>query len=291
MFLAQCAHRRSHATIVLALATSLVSCGKPAPEAPKVAETSPPKVATTPTAPAPASPAHGAQPHWGYTGEAGPQAWGGLSPDFETCGTGLAQSPINIVGAGTAATTPAALDLAADEVPADVVNNGHTIQVNYSAGSTLRVGESTYHLKQYHFHSPSEHAVDGRQFPMEMHLVHASDAGKLAVVGVLIEEGAENAAFEPVWSRLPAQAGTPTPLADVAGEVEDLLPANRACHAYDGSLTTPPCSEGVSWFVMATPVQLSKEQIAAFTAIVSGNNRPVQDLHGRVLTAQDLAED
>jgi carbonic anhydrase len=173
---------------------------------------------------------------------------------------------------------------------ADTVNNGHTIQVTYTEGDTLTVGDTGYELVQYHFHAPSEHTVAGKHFPMEMHLVHRSAAGALAVVGVLIEEGAANAAFDPIWSTLPKGKGAESHLEHVKVDVDDLLPKTRTVWRYDGSLTTPPCSEGVKWLVMTTPVALSAAQIAAFTAVVEPNSRPVQPRNGRVIATDRVAE-
>ena len=236
-------------------------------------------------------------PHWSYAGEAGPSAWGRLSPDFATCASGRSQSPIDIGETSSAdlpelraAFRPAELRIAHTEHVADAVNNGHTIQVTYTPGDSLTVGDTSYELAQYHFHAPSEHTLGGKYSPMEMHLVHKSPANGLAVVAVLIEEGAANAAFDPVWSNLPKSKGIETHLEHVKVNVDDLLPKARTSYRYDGSLTTPPCSEGVQWLVMTTPVALSAAQISAFTSIVHANNRPVQPLNDRVV-ATDLVRE
>jgi len=247
---------------------------------------------------APEPPAHGhGAPHWTYSGEEGPAHWAALSPGFSACAEGRRQSPVDIRATSSASLPklrsdfgPAALRIAHHEHVADSLNNGHTIQVSYSPGETLTVGDATYDLVQYHFHSPSEHTVEGKQYPMEMHLVHQSASGGLAVIGVLFEEGAHNAAFDPVWSNLPKSKGTQIHLEHVKVDVDALLPPTRTTYRYDGSLTTPPCSEGVKWFVMTTPVQLSAAQIAAFTALVKDNNRPVQPLNGRVVATDGIAE-
>ena len=176
---------------------------------------------------------------------------------------------------------PASLRILHQEHVADAINNGHTIQVNYSEGDTLTVGDSAYQLAQYHFHAPSEHTIDGRHFPMEMHMVHTNADGHLAVIGVLIVEGAHNPAFDPIWTNLPAKTGTEHHLEHIKVDVDSLLPVERTTYRYDGSLTTPPCSEGVKWFVMTNPIALSKAQIAAFTVLFPHNVRPVQPLNGR----------
>jgi carbonic anhydrase len=227
-------------------------------------------------------------PHWGYGAEHGPAEWGELCPEFSACGSGRSQSPIDLTGATSStlaalATSyaPAKLSIVHHEHQADVVNNGHTVQVNYPGGSSLTLEGQTYGLLQYHFHSPSEHTLEGKHFPMEMHLVHKAADGKLAVIGAFIEEGAANAAFEPVWANLPKEKGVEVHLAHVEVDVDALLPKDRTTYRYDGSLTTPPCSEGVKWFVLANPVALSSAQIAAFRAIVKDNNRPTQPVNGR----------
>lgn len=236
-------------------------------------------------------------PHWSYEGEHGPADWGGLCPEFSTCGTGRSQSPIDITGATSATLpgvktsyVPAELRIVHHEHVADVLNNGHTVQVNYPAGSTLVLGEESFALVQYHFHSPSEHTLEGQQFPMEMHLVHKSEQGKLAVLGVFIEEGAANPAFEPVWANLPKSKGAEVHLEHVTVDVDDLLPSERTTYRYEGSLTTPPCSEGVQWMVLGTPVALSAGQIGTFRALVAGNNRPIQPRNGRELVTDHVAQ-
>jgi carbonic anhydrase len=247
--------------------------------------------------PPPAPPAAAAEPpHWDYGVEHGPAAWGTLAGQYATCGTGQAQSPIDIVGAApatslpalAAANRPAALRIIHHVHKADVVNTGHSIQVSYTDGDTLTVGADKYALIQYHFHSPSEHQVRGDSFPMEMHLVHKSSDNRLAVVGVLIREGRANGAFDPVWSQLPATKGAEVVHDSVMVDVDDLLPRTRTSYRYDGSLTTPPCSEGVKWFVLTTPIELSASQIAAFRAVLVGNNRPVQPLNGRVIATDQV---
>jgi carbonic anhydrase len=231
--------------------------------------------------------------HWSYRGEGGPGSWGTLAPEYATCASGRSQSPVDIGKTSPvqrSAFPAAQLRIGHTEHVADTINNGHTIQVTYTQGDTLTVGDTGYELAQYHFHAPSEHTVAGKHFPMEMHLVHKSAAGAVAVVGVLIEEGASNAAFDPVWSTLPRKTGAESHLEHVKVNVDDLLPRTRAVWRYEGSLTTPPCSEGVQWLVMTTPVRISAAQIAAFTAIVEPNNRPVQPLHGRVVATDRVPE-
>jgi carbonic anhydrase len=217
--------------------------------------------------------------HWSYEGESGPEHWGDLSPDFAACAAGVEQSPIDIpVGA------PVNLaDIAFSYQPSavNIFNNGHTIQVNYDQGSSITLDGSTYYLAQFHFHAASEHAVGGAHDPLELHLVHRNAQGGLAVVGVLLKAGAENAAYAPVFQNLPPQESQPTPVAGATVDASKLLPAQRTYWRYNGSLTTPPCTEGVKWLVMNTPVELSDAQIAAFTTIFKNDARPVQPFHSR----------
>jgi carbonic anhydrase len=229
------------------------------------------------------------KPHWGYEGEAGPEHWGSLDPSFAACGEGKSQSPVDIVHADA---TPQDLPNIAfhyQPTAVKIINNGHSIQVNYDPGSYIEVEGTRYDLLQFHFHAPSEHAFDGQLLDMEMHLVHKSAEDKLAVVGVMLKGGAENAAYQPVWDNLPAEEG-PEQVIDLQVNAADLLPAEQLTYRYSGSLTTPPCSEEVSWFMMTTPVELSAEQIAAFEAIYKGNNRPVQPLNEREILVDTSAE-
>jgi carbonic anhydrase len=237
--------------------------------------------------------------HWFYEGEKGPKFWGKLDPEFSLCADGHSQSPVDI-----AKTSPASLPklrakfslselrIVHHEHMADEINNGHTIQVNYSEGATLTIGDSSFELIQFHFHAPSEHTVHGKHYPMEMHYVLRSSSGALAVVGVFIEQGAHNAAFDPIWSNLPTKKGEESHFEHIQVNVDDFLPHNNKglSYRYDGSLTTPPCSEGVKWMVLKTPIQLSAEQIGKFTAIVKGNNRPVQPLRNRVIVTDAVTE-
>jgi carbonic anhydrase len=238
-------------------------------------------------APAPADPV------WSYEGAEGPASWGKLSQKFAACAEGRSQSPVDIAStvAGTETLevktdlAPGTLRIAHHEHVADGINNGHTIQINYEGADELTIGNDTYALVQYHFHNQSEHTVKGRHYPMELHFVHKAASGKLAVVAVFIEEGAHNAAFDPIWNNLPKQKGVETHYPQVKVDVDQMLPKSRTSYRYDGSLTTPPCSEGVRWIIMTEPIQLSAEQIKAFTAIIHDNNRPTQALNGRpVLT-------
>jgi carbonic anhydrase len=276
----------------LALPLAIAGCWTPAPEAPPQAATPPAAPAAMKRAVKPPADA----PHWDYE-EHGPAKWGSLSPAFASCGKGKHQSPIDLHGAKPAKLTqlltsfrPAELRVVHHEHMADVVNTGHSVQVNAPDGDTLTVGEEKFVLLQYHFHSPGEHHVDGRPYPAEMHLVHKAADGRLAVIGVLFEEGAANPALDPIWANLPTSKGEESHLAHLKVDVDDLLPVSRASYRYTGSLTTPPCSEDVTWIVMSTPVTMSAEQVARLRSTLAGNNRPVQPLNRRALVLEGVEE-
>ena len=217
--------------------------------------------------------------HWGYAGEVGPEHWGDLSPDFVACAQGEEQSPVDIPA--TAPINPTGLGFNYQPSSLNIVNNGHAIQVNYDQGSNLEIGGATYPLAQFHLHSLSEHTLDGASTPMELHLVHKDTSGHVAVIGVMIVEGAENPAYEPILAHMPAEEGASQVISGTTISAGDLLPADRNYYRYNGSLTTPPCTEGVQWFVMAAPVALSTGQIAAFQNLYDDNYRPVQPLNER----------
>lgn len=221
----------------------------------------------------------GHAPHWGYTGEAGPAHWGDLSEAYHMCARGTHQSPVDIADGADVEAAPVAMQYR--PTPLKVVYNGHTVQVNYAAGSTLTVDGKTYHLAQFHFHSPSEHTRKGSPFPMEAHLVHKADDGSLAVVGVFLKEGSENPLLARIWPHLSGEVNREVAVEGVAVNVADLLPSEKAYYSYSGSLTTPPCSEGVTWLVMDRSVEVSKAQVERFLDLVNPNARPVQPLHDR----------
>ena len=230
--------------------------------------------------------------HWGYEADNGPDVWSSMKSEWALCAKGREQSPIDITNA-TEIDLPAVGIRLPSEQEVEVLNqagviheldNGHTIQINAKTSEKLTVGDKSYALLQFHFHAPSEHTVDGERFPMEMHFVHQADDGALAVVGVLINEGAENPGITPLWAHLPESPGAETTIEVPAGFAEFIFPeAGNGFYHYDGSLTTPPCSEGVKWYVRKTPTQLSKDQIAAFTSVYDHNNRPLQALGNRAL--------
>lgn len=228
---------------------------------------------------------HDHKAHWSYNGDTGPEHWADLDPAWTVAKSGKNQSPIDL----SSASQPQDLtDLETDYKPTsvDLKNNGHTIVQSYREGSTVSVGDKAYELKQFHFHHKSEHTVDGDSFDMECHLVHANEAGNLLVVGVFIKEGNENSFLKQLWTDMPEVADEATKSAQEIN-VENFLPADLSYYHYQGSLTTPPCTEGVQWYVLAEPVEASADQISKFAKIFPNNNRPVQILFNRRIVLSD----
>ncbi|HSX64028.1 MAG TPA: carbonic anhydrase family protein [Pseudoxanthomonas sp.] len=219
--------------------------------------------------------------HWGYAGEVGPEHWAEFESDFGECTSGRNQSPIDLNNFIEAELPRIAFDYKPGGH--EVVNNGHAIQVNYNPGSKITVDGTDFALKQFHFHSPSENTIRARSFPMEAHFVHADAKGNLAVVALMFEEGASNKLLERVWPQVPASEDEKTELATLVSAA-DLLHANRDYYRYEGSLTTPPCSEGVRWFVLKRPAKASAEQLSLVQKVIGHpNNRPVQSVGARVI--------
>ncbi|WP_163132123.1 carbonic anhydrase [Agarivorans sp. Alg241-V36] len=219
--------------------------------------------------------------HWGYSGHQGPEHWGELAPEFSLCTSGKNQSPINI-----SATTKGQLPSLALNYQAsgnEIINNGHTIQVNYAPGSYLDIAGHQFELKQFHFHSPSENTLRGKSFPLEAHFVHADSKGNLAVVALMFEQGNENQELAKAWSQLPQEAGQKARLATPINGL-NMLPSKHDYYRFNGSLTTPPCSEGVRWIVLKNAVSASKQQINDFSSLMKlPNNRPVQGINARLI--------
>ena len=220
-------------------------------------------------------------PHWSYEGKEDPNHWGSLDPSFATCKMGHNQSPIDISNPTLADLPELKFDYKA--VPLSIINNGHTIMVNYAPGSTLTVGNKTYTLKQFHFHHPSEERINGKGFDMVGHLVHADADGHLAVVAILFRAGDSNPLLETLWKNIPPEKDKTVEVSAISVNVEDLLPSQHGYYTYNGSLTTPPCSEDVQWIVMLAEDTVSKAEIAAFQAKYAKNARPVQPLKGRTV--------
>jgi carbonic anhydrase len=262
-------------TASLVLTVFFVACGSPSQRESK------PDVET------PAEPVTD-EVHWGYEGEIGPEHWADLSPDFALCREGTEQSPIDLVGAvpiegvdverrlGEAVLT---LDQRARVM--DLVDNGHTIQVTTDVPMSLDVGGVHYELIQFHFHAPSEHTINGEYAALEIHFVHKSETGVLAVVGVLVEEGEHDPSWDPILNALPSEPGDARHIEGLDLDLGEFMPTQERYYRYVGSLTTPPCTEGVEWVVMADKERISPEQIAALASHLHDNNRPVQPLGDR----------
>lgn len=219
--------------------------------------------------------------HWGYTGHVGPDAWGHLSPKYKECSQGKNQSPIDIISSVNAHLPP--LTLKYDAASTDIVNNGHTIQLNFAAGNILTIDGIDFELKQFHFHTPSENHIEGKSFPLEAHFVHLDKEGNIAVVALMFQEGEENEVLAKVWEKMPEKSGerSELKLADIA---KALLPKDLHYYRFNGSLTTPPCTEGVRWMVLKTPVSISKEEVEKFKHIMHhANNRPTQPIDARMV--------
>ena len=228
--------------------------------------------------------AHAEEQHheWDYGKQHGPMHWGAIKPEFATCGVGKTQSPVDIRNAQPGKLDPIQFDY--QPTPLRIIDNGHTIQVNYAPGSMITVGDRRYELQQFHFHKPSEERVNGKTYPMVAHLVHKNRDGALAVVAVLLTIGPDNPVVKTLWSKLPKEKEKESAPGNVTIDATALLPKDHtAYYTFPGSLTTPPCSEGVTWFVLVHPGHLSKAQVDRFGKIYSHNARPVQPLNGRVV--------
>lgn len=228
--------------------------------------------------------AHAAKPHivhWGYDGAGGPAHWGGIKQAYQACAAGRSQSPINIESAEAGHLAPLGIHYKVSLI--EMINNGHTVQANYGKGSYITLGTERYDLLQFHFHTPSEHRIAGRSFPMEIHFVHRNARGQLAVIGVLATFGDYNLAAREIWDRLPARAHMKSADTRALINARDLLPDDTKYFRYSGSLTTPPCSEKVNWVVLQKPVHFSDAQISKLHRIVGRNARPAQARNSRYL--------
>ena len=227
--------------------------------------------------------AHAEEGHheWDYGAKHGPGHWGQIKSEFAACKVGKTQSPIDIRHAVHAKLDPIRFDYHA--TPLHIIDNGHTIQVNYGTGSSISIGDQRYALVQFHFHKPSEEKINGKGYPMVAHLVHKNESGALAVVAVMLKEGGTNPLVQTLWTNLPPEKEKERVEEKVTINAAELLPASHAYYTFPGSLTTPPCSEGVTWFVLMNPAELSRSQIARFGKIYNSNARPVQPLNGRTV--------
>ena len=219
--------------------------------------------------------------HWDYSHEFGPTHWGDLSAEFVTCKNGHRQSPIDIRGPHKANLPAIHFDY--KPAPLHIIDNGHTIMINYAPGSFISVAGKKYALQQFHFHRPSEEQINGKNSDMAAHLVHVDKEGHLAVVAVLLQRGAENALVDELWKELPRHKEQEERWDNVQIDASHLLPSDRSYYTFSGSLTTPPCSEHVIWFVLKQPTTVSAKEIERFSALYPNDSRPPQPLHGRVI--------
>lgn len=224
---------------------------------------------------------HPADVHWSYSGNTGPQAWGQLKPEFNTCAIGKRQSPINIEDSYTLQGPAEPLHFSYQPSSGTVVNNGHTVQVNVEGNNTLTVRGSVYQLLQFDFHTPSEEQVNNRSYAMGAHLVHKNAEGQLAVVAVLLDPGEANTLIDKVWTYMPLDVGDEVRLPPGLLNLNELLPKDQRYYQFLGSLTTPPCTEGVLWMVIKQPTQISAAQLRLFQQLYPSNARPVQPVNGR----------
>ncbi len=224
--------------------------------------------------------ADGHAAHWGYNGEGGPEQWGLMKPEFSACANGTRQSPIDIRSGVKVDLEPIQFDYRPTGFR--VIDNGHTIQVNLEGGNSIEIQGRRFDLLQFHFHRPSEERVDGRQFDMVAHLVHKDPEGRLAVVAVLLDRGSVHPLVQAVWNNLPLEKGSEMSARTVI-DMNHLLPQDRRYFTYMGSLTTPPCSEGVLWMVMQQPVPVAVDQINVFARLYPMNARPIQSASGRLI--------
>lgn len=218
---------------------------------------------------------------WDYGDRHGPSHWGDLSPEFVQCQMGHHQSPIDIRDPRIANLPAIQFDYKPS--PLHIIDNGHTIMINYAGGSFMTVGDKRYALKQFHFHRPSEEKINGKGFEMSVHMVHADEHGNLAVVAILLQEGKENALIRLLWSDVPEQKEKEGRFDTIQIDASGLLPTDRSYYTFPGSLTTPPCTENVTWFVLKHTATASSAQIQQFSHLYRNDARPTQPLYDRIV--------
>lgn len=281
------------AITAVVLAGLFISCEQLSKQNPLTSKSSPESVKNETNSKTEESAKH--EKHWDYE-ENGPNKWASLNKDYKLCGEGKRQSPIDITNPKTAELAEVKLNFPSAELKMthrenvkDIDNNGHTIQIDFDdkETDTLKIGDANYKLAQFHFHSPSEHTINGKNAAMEMHLVH-KDGENLAVIGILIEQGTEdNKAFEPIWAKLPEKGKSEE---NIKIDINQFLPKSQTTYRYDGSLTVPSCGENVKWIVFTEPIQMSAAQIGKFKGLVKKNNRPTQQLNGRTVQTDRIEE-
>lgn len=222
------------------------------------------------------------EPHtWDYGEALGPSHWGDLKPEFVTCKIGHHQSPIDI--RNPTKTALPSIHFEYKPSPLHIIDNGHTIMINYASGSALSVGGKRFELKQFHFHIPSEEKINGKGFDMSVHLVHVDEAGKLAVVAVLLQQGKDNPLVRQLWNDLPKEKEKEEFFDQIQVDASRILPSDLTYYSFSGSLTTPPCSEDVTWFVLKNPTTVSPAEIKQFSELYRNDARPTQPLNDRVV--------
>ena len=225
--------------------------------------------------------------HWSYSGPTGPAQWGTLEKDYSSCALGKTESPIDIRTADTTPTHLPPIHFDYKRSTLRLIDNGHTIQVNYEPGSFIDVGAERYQLVQFHFHHPAEEQINDKGYDMVAHLVHRDSEGHVAVVAVLLTQGAANPLIKTLWAHLPREKHKEVVVDAVKIDATELLPQDRGYYTFAGSLTTPPCTEGVTWFVLRTASSISAAELERFAAIYPMNARPLQPLNGRPIKASE----
>ena len=226
---------------------------------------------------------HSGEVHWTYEGENGPPAWGALKPEFNLCATGKRQSPIAIQGDATLQGPAEPIEFNYTPSTGTVINNGHTIQVDVHGDNSITVRNSNYRLLQFHFHTPSEEMINTKRYAMVAHLEHRNDAGQLAVVSVLMEQGEPSSFIDKVWTYMPLDTNDRVRMPDNLVNMNEILPTDQRYYQFMGSLSTPPCTEGVLWMVIKQPLRISPAQFKLFSQQFPFNARPVQAGNGRLV--------
>jgi carbonic anhydrase len=225
-------------------------------------------------------------PHFSYEGSTRAERWGSLSPKYRACSAGTSQTPINVISSNVEPSSSNA-QLQYQSVAATALNNGHTLRIDTSSGASIVVDGATYDLKQFHYHTPSEHTYDGRPFAVEWHFVHQDSAGKAAVFAVMANVGAAHPGYAPILAAAPAREGKTKALTSPVNP-SDLLPADRSAIGYEGSLTTPPCTEAVNWTLFVQPIEMSEDQVQTLQNYLGPNARPLQPVNGRHLQSRTV---
>lgn len=266
---------------------SAAAPGGPAPATTEKPAPGPKSKPAAKPAPKPAAAPEKGGAHWEYEGEDGPEHWGDLDPAYGACKTGTAQSPIDIATTKLVATDLDSFHFYYKPMPLDVTDTGHSIQINFEPGCATKIDNTVYSLVQIHFHRPSEEEINGKTFPMVAHMVHKSADGKLAVIAVLLTIGKANPLVDAVIANLPKEAGNETKSAKTLVDPTVLMPPVRNYYTYQGSLTTPPCTEGVTWFVLKSPATISAAQEQALAKRYPHNARPIQASHDRKIQSSE----